>query len=367
VTTLRLSHRRLRSRRRRGRGAALAIALAVAAIGICGGLARAQQQLTFPNRPPPATRSGPGALNAVNSGSSQMLVRADEIDYDYTNDRVSAVGNVQIYLAGSTLESDRVIYDQKTKRLHAEGNVRLSDPDGKVTYGQIVDLSDNFRDGFVDSLRVDLPDQTRVASTRAERKGGNFSVFENSVYTACEPCKDNPLKPPEWQVKAARMIHDQDEKMIYFEDARLELYGVPIAYTPYFSTPDPTVKRKTGFLVPTASTSSLYGVGLTVPYYWALAPDYDATFMPMITTRQGPLLQGAPTASARPAFSSSTSRRSRPPAISPASRIFAAASSRAASSACPTNGSGDGTGPSSPTRRSSPTTGSGSSLRTIRR
>jgi len=257
-----------------------------------GELARAQQLLTFPNRPPPPTRSGPGALNAVNSGSEQMLVRADEIDYDYTNERVSAVGNVQIYLAGSTLESDRVIYDQKTKRLHAEGNVRLSDPDGKVTYGQIVDLSDNFRDGFVDSLRLDLPDQTRVASSRAERKSGNFSVFENSVYTACEPCKDNPLKPPEWQVKAARMIHDQDEKMIYFEDARLELYGVPIAYTPYFSAPDPTVKRKTGFLMPAVSTSSLYGVGVTIPYYWALAPDYDATFAPMITSRQGPLLQG---------------------------------------------------------------------------
>ena len=149
-----------------------------------------------------------------------MLVRADEVDYDYTNNRVSAVGNVQIYYSGSTLETDRVIYDQKTKRLHAEGNVRLTDADGKVTYGQIIDLSDNFRDGFVDSLRLDLPEQTRVASSRAERSGGNFTVFENGVYTACEPCKDNPLKPPEWQVKAARIIHDQGEKMLYFEDAR---------------------------------------------------------------------------------------------------------------------------------------------------
>jgi LPS-assembly protein len=292
VKTLRLS-RRSRSRRRSPGGAAVIIALAATAIAVCGDLARAQMQLTFPPRPPPATtRSGPGAANAVNSGSTQMLVRADEIDYDYTNERVSAVGNVQIYLGGSTLESDRVIYDQKTKRLHAEGNVRLADPDGKVTYGQIIDLSDDFRDGFVDSLRLDLPEQTRVASSRAERKGGNFAVFENGVYTACEPCKDNPLKPPEWQVKAARIIHDQNEKMIYFEDARIEFYGVPLAYMPYFSAPDPTVKRKTGFLMPTTSTSSLYGLALSVPYYWALAPDYDATFVPMITSRQGALLQG---------------------------------------------------------------------------
>jgi LPS-assembly protein len=293
VTTLLRSRRRSRLRRRSPAGAAVIFALAAMALAICGDLARAQQLLTFPPRPAPTTRPGPGALNAVNSGAQpQMLVRANEIDYDYTNERVSAVGNVQIYLSGSTLESDRVIYDQKTKRLHAEGNVRLTDPDGKVTYGQIIDLSDNFRDGFVDSLRLDMPDQTRVASSRAERKGGNFTVFENGVYTACEPCKDNPLKPPEWQVKAARMIHDQDEKMIYFEDASLEFYGVPLAYAPFFSTPDPTVKRKTGFLIPLASTSSLYGGGLVVPYYWALAPDYDVTFAPMITTRQGPLLQG---------------------------------------------------------------------------
>jgi LPS-assembly protein len=283
------SPRPLRSRRAGRCGVAVIFALAAIAIGAGIGTrpARAQQTLTFPPRPAPAVRP------PVKAGADkQMLVRADEIAYDYTNNRVSAVGNVQIYYSGSTLETDRVIYDQKTKRLHAEGNVRLTDADGKVTYGQIIDLSDNFRDGFVDSLRLDLPEQTRVASSRAERTSGNYTVFENGIYTACEPCKDNPLKPPEWQVKAARIIHDQGEKMLYFEDARIEFYGVPLAYMPYFSAPDPTVKRKTGFLMPTVSTSSLYGVGMGVPYYWALAPDYDITFSPLITTRQGPLLQG---------------------------------------------------------------------------
>jgi LPS-assembly protein len=80
--------------------------------------------------------------------------------------------------------------------------------------------------------------------------------------------------------------------MIYFEDASLEFFGKPLAYMPYFSAPDPTVKRKTGFLVPTVGFSSIYGASATIPYYWALAPDYDATFAPMITSKQGPLLQG---------------------------------------------------------------------------
>src|SRR4051794_29515405 len=234
---------------------------------------------TRPKPPPPA-----------NNG--QMLVQAVEIDYDYNNQRVSAVGNVQMFFNGTSIEADKVIYDQKTKRLYAEGNIRLTDADGKITYANIMDFSDDYRDGFVDSLRVDTAEQTRMAATRADRSSGNYTVFENGVYTACAPCKDDPKKPPLWQVKGARIIHDQSDKMMYFENAQLEFFGVPMAYLPYFSTPDPTVKRKTGFLMPYITSTTTFGVGVETPFYWAIAPDYDATFSPRITSRQGVLFQG---------------------------------------------------------------------------
>ena len=221
----------------------------------------------------------------------QMMVQAVEVDYDYNNSRVSAVGNVQMFYNGTSVEADKVIYDQKTKRLHAEGNIRMTDADGKITYANIMDLSDDYRDGFVDSLRVDTADNTRMAATRSDRSSGNYTVFENGVYTACAPCRDDPKKPPLWQVKGARIIHDQNEKMLYFENAQLEFFGVPMAYMPYFSTPDPTVKRKTGFLMPSFTSYTPFGYGMDVPFYWAIAPDYDATFIPRITTRQGVLMQ----------------------------------------------------------------------------
>ena len=190
------------------------------------------------------------ARDAPPANDGQMLVQAVEVDYDYNNSRVSAVGNVQMFYNGTSVEADKVIYDQKTKRLHAEGNIRMTDADGKITYANVMDLSDDYRDGFVDSLRVDTADATRMAATRADRTSGNYTVFENGVYTACAPCKDDPKKPPLWQVKGMRIIHDQIDKMLYFENAQLEFFGVPMAYIPYFSTPDPTVKRKTGFLMP---------------------------------------------------------------------------------------------------------------------
>ena len=281
--------RRAPVRRHGGRLAAirplLALLLAVLAAGAIELASTAPASAQYTPRPP-----HPTPPRVANDG--QMLVQATEVDYDYTNSRVAAVGNVQLYYNGTSVEADKVIYDQKTKRLHAEGNIRMTDADGKITYANVMDLSDDYRDGFVDSLRVDTADDTRMAATRSDRSSGNYTVFENGVYTACAPCKDDPKKPPLWQVKGARIIHDQNEKMLYFETAQLEFFGVPVAYMPYFSTPDPTVKRKSGFLMPGYSTgTAATGAGLEVPYYWAIAPDYDATFTPRFMTNQGVLLQ----------------------------------------------------------------------------
>jgi LPS-assembly protein len=282
--------RRLRRRRQRY-GAVFLLTFAAAALGFfvdsvpTFSQVQNQNQIQFPSRPrqpkpPPVPANAP------------MLVQADEIRYDYTNNTVAAVGNVQIYYGGATIEADRVTYDQKTKRLLAEGNVRLTEPDGRITYGQFIDLTDDYRDGFVDSLRLEMPDDTRFAAVRADRAKGKYTVLQNGVYTACEPCKDDPKKPPEWQVKAARIIHDEGEKMLYFEDATVDFFGLPLAWFPFISAPDPTVKRKSGFLFPTISTGSAYGVGIETPYYFNLAPDYDLTLDPKYMTRQGLLMEG---------------------------------------------------------------------------
>ena len=281
---------RRRSPVRRQRTRLAALLMLISGFILAGAIELAQvspasaQGFTYNPRPP-----RPKPPPAPNDG--QMLVQAVEVDYDYNNQRVSAVGNVQMFYNGTSVEADKVVYDQKTKRLHAEGNIRLTDAEGKITYANVMDLSDDYRDGFVDSLRVDTEDQTRMAASRADRSAGNYTVFENGVYTACAPCKDDPKKPPLWQVKGARIIHNQQERMLYFENAQLEFFGVPMAYLPYFSTPDPTVKRKTGFLMPSYNSATGYGIGVETPFYWALAPDYDMTITPRFTTRQGVLGQ----------------------------------------------------------------------------
>ena len=148
-----------------------------------------------------------------NDPNAKMVVRADELQYDNVNHRIIAIGNVQIYYKRSTLEADRVIYEQTTKRMRAEGNARFTEADGKVVHGEIIDLTDDFRDGFVDSLQLEAADKTRFAAPRAERtEGGRYTTFQSGVYTACEPCKDDPRKPPRWQVRATRIIHDDSRE-----------------------------------------------------------------------------------------------------------------------------------------------------------
>src|SRR5262249_55471827 len=150
---------------------ALAPALAVLLVLGAAGTARAQAQ-TAPNPGfnqdwvgvPKPSSANTAADNRKKDPNAQMLVKADELNYDYTNNRVLAVGNVQIYYSGARLEADKVTYDQKTKRLRAEGNAWMRDADGKIVTGDVLDLTDDFRDGFVDSLRLEGTDKTRFAA-----------------------------------------------------------------------------------------------------------------------------------------------------------------------------------------------------------
>jgi LPS-assembly protein len=221
---------------------------------------------------------------------SHMVVEADQVVYDNDADKVTAIGNVHIYYKGNTLTGRRVTYLRKAKRVIAEGDARLIDKDGNVLTSPKLDVTDGFAEGFVQSLRIDTIDRSRFAAESATRSGGDVTVFEKGVYSACQTCVNEPTKPPFWQIKAAKIIHKQKEKTVYYEDARLEMMGVPIAWVPYFQHPDPSETHKTGFLMPRVINSSKLGIGVQVTFFWAPTADWDATFAPVALSKQGVLL-----------------------------------------------------------------------------
>ena len=222
---------------------------------------------------------------------SQMLLEATELRYDFDNDIVSAVGDVQIYYEGNTLEADRVTLDRKKARLYAIGNVRMTEPGGNVITTDSLELSDDFRDGFARQLSVETVQRTRFTAESAERKDGETTTFNNGIYTVYTKPTNPPGKPPLWRIKATKIVHNQKERTVYYQGARLEFWGVPIAYLPFMSHPDPTVKRKSGFLMPTTVYDDKVGVGVSAPYFWVLGPDKDLTFTATPLSKQGPLLE----------------------------------------------------------------------------
>ena len=233
-----------------------------------------------------AAATGTSAATAAKKDDSKMLVEADQLVQNNDNNTVTAESNVRIYYNGRTLQADRVIYDKTTKRLHAVGHATLTDAKGTVYHANEFDLTDDFRNGFANSLRADTTDRTHFSAPRLEQVD-NDSVFTKGTYTACDACKDNPEKPPLWRVRAKKIIHKNEEKVIYYEDAYLEFLGVPVAYTPYLSSPDPSVTRKSGFLSPHTFYKSQLGYGVGQPIFFNLAPNYDLTLTPTLFTNQG--------------------------------------------------------------------------------
>ncbi|WP_179293605.1 LPS-assembly protein LptD [Mesorhizobium sp. WSM3882] len=222
----------------------------------------------------------------VPSGT-QMLLAADTLVYDNDKHTVTAVGGVQIDYGGNKLVAQRVVYNRDTKRLVASGAVELINSDGTKINSEHIDITEDFADGFVNALRVETVEKAYFAAESAERMGGVLTTFHNGIYTACEPCEDKPDSAPTWRVKARKIIWNGEKKTVRFENANFEFFGYPLAYLPAFEIADPTVKRKSGFLIPGIVYNNNLGVGLKVPYYFALSPTYDLTVTGSGYTKQG--------------------------------------------------------------------------------
>lgn len=222
-----------------------------------------------------------------------VLLNADEVVWDETLGVVTAAGDVELAQGDRIVLADRVTYNERTNVVTATGNVRLLEPSGDVVFAEYAELTDDLAQGFVDDVRVLLTDDSRLAAVEGERTDeGRFLRLNRAVYSPCDLCEEDPTAPPLWQIRARRVVHDKQERQVVYRDATLDLFGLPVLYTPYLSHPDPTVERRSGFLAPTVGFSSDIGTFATVPYYWSIAPDRDLTLVPTYSTEDGLQLAG---------------------------------------------------------------------------
>src|SRR5690606_34498838 len=107
--------------------------------------------------------------------------------------------------------------------------------------------------------------------------GGTRTVLSRAAYSPCSVCDaEGNKRTPVWEIRAVRVIHDQERKRITYKNASLNAFGVPILWTPYLSHPDPSVHAASGFLMPDLGHSSELGFVGKLPYYLSLSDSRDA-------------------------------------------------------------------------------------------
>ena len=220
-----------------------------------------------------------------------ILFTADRLTYDPATRVFHARGNVEASQGGHVLKADEITYDQGADKLHAEGHVALTEPGGEVVFARVADVTGDLKTGVVEDLKAILADGAHIAAASGQRSEGVISELDHAVYSACDLCKDHPERPPLWQVKAVKVRHDKNEKIVEFSESWMEIEGVPVFYIPYFYQPDPSVKRKTGLLMPSFANSSDLGAIVQLPAFFVLSPQSDLTLTPWITTQEGPVIE----------------------------------------------------------------------------
>lgn len=236
--------------------------------------------------------TAPAANFGVDNSSQKtpMTFQADDVQYDDQQGLTVAKGHVEIAQGTQILLADTVTYNQHTDTVTASGHVSLMTPDGTVVFSDYMELRNGMNDAFADNVRMLLSDRSRLAANAARRTNGEHTELRRAVYSPCDLCKDDPTAPPAWQLKAREMSDDKDLQRLEFRDATMEIDGVPVFYTPYMSTPDPSAKRADGFLIPSFGGSSTLGFHVTTPYYLTLGPSADVTITPRFTTEAGTVL-----------------------------------------------------------------------------
>ena len=223
--------------------------------------------------PPPGTR---------------VKVYADRIEYDGKRRIATATGTVRITYGPYTLTASKVVYDQANDRLTANGSVELREPNGNILQAATVELHNRFKEGFARHLRALLTNDVTITADYAQRFENGITVFERATYTACKTCVDEDGTPI-WRIVSGETIYDENKRTLIHKNARFEIAGVPVAWFPYLEHPDPSVKRRTGFLIPEIKGANAFGLGLVTPFFWEVAPNADLTLRPMWTTKQGPV------------------------------------------------------------------------------
>ena len=221
-------------------------------------------------------------LPILASAQGAATLIADSVFVPAGGQQLIAQGNVDVFFDGTRLSAQRITFDQATDRLTIQGPLFVTGADGIIFTADSASLDPQLRNGILRGARLVLNEQLQMAASQIDRVEGRYTQLYQVAATSCQVCETG--KAPLWEIRARRVIHDQDERQLYFDDATVRVGGVPIFWLPRMRLPDPTLARATGLLTPTVSSSNNLGTGIKLPYFIRLGDHRDLTLTPYISS-----------------------------------------------------------------------------------
>ncbi|MFT6677249.1 MAG: LPS-assembly protein [Sulfitobacter sp.] len=200
-----------------------------------------------------------------------------------TRDRtLVAQGNVEAFQGSTQIRASAIRYNQDSGALTLEGPIVITDGPDSVILADAGELNNRLRTGLLVGARLILNQQLQLAAQQINQVEGRYSQLYKVSATSCRICEDG--RPPLWQIRAKRVVHDTFTQQLYFDEAQFRILNVPVLYLPRLRLPDPNLKRATGFMVPSIRTTSQLGTGLKLPYFIKLGDHRDLTVTPYLSS-----------------------------------------------------------------------------------
>ena len=260
----------------------------------------------------------------ITDSLKNIIINGSKIDYYENEQKFVTEGPVKINIDDKyIIDSNNLTYFKNTEHFFSKSKTFLKDMSGNIfelqnfdyfklkekVRGKKVKFTDNqlneylIEDALINlasneiigkELIIDFQNSVFGNKENEPRIKGNkiysnqnITTVSKGVFTTCKKTGDCPP----WTMKASEVTHDKKKKIIYYKDAWLNVYDVPVLYFPKFFHPDPTVKRQSGFLIPKISDTTSLGSALEIPYFKVIADNQDLTFKPRIYVDKSMILQ----------------------------------------------------------------------------
>ena len=217
--------------------------------------------------------------------ANEVLFYADEIFYD-KNENMIGKGKAKILYENQVIFADLIIYNKSSKKIIIPKDFKYKDNQNNYYYGTEGSFNTNFSTGYINNVKILLNDGSRIVGNKFQRED-NIDIISKGVYSPCSSrIKIGSFICPTWQLEGEKILHDNNNLLLYQKHSKMRVLNLPVFYLPYIVTPSPLRKeRKSGFLNPSVNFNffdTKVSQSTSLPYYLNISEDKELTFTPTL-------------------------------------------------------------------------------------